>query len=65
VPSSQKALKLAGLTPQQMDRAEVNEAFAAQYLAVEKVLGLNRDKTNVNAGRLLWAIRWELLERGW
>src|SRR5260370_5866086 len=50
VPSSQKALKLAGLTLKQMDRVEVNEAFAAQYLAVEKVLGLNRDKTNVNGG---------------
>ncbi len=50
VPSSQKALKLAGLTLAQMDRVEVNEAFAAQYLAVEKTLGLNRDKTNVNGG---------------
>src|ERR1700747_310137 len=50
VPSSQKALKLAGLSLEQMDRVEVNEAFAAQYLAVEKVLGLNRDKTNVNGG---------------
>jgi acetyl-CoA acetyltransferase family protein len=52
VPSSQKALKLAGLTLNQMDRVEVNEAFAAQYLAVEKVLGLNRDKTNVNGGAI-------------
>src|ERR1700740_308177 len=52
VPSSQKALKLAGLTLEQMDRIEVNEAFAAQYLAVEKVLGLNRDKTNVNGGAI-------------
>src|SRR6201997_913219 len=42
VPSSQKALKLAGLTLEHMDRVELNEAFAAQYLAVEKVLGLNR-----------------------
>src|SRR5256714_7515111 len=50
VPSSQKALKSAGLTVEQMDRVEVNEAFAAQYLAVEKALGLNRDKTNVNGG---------------
>jgi acetyl-CoA acetyltransferase len=31
---------------------EVNEAFAAQYLAVEKELGLNRDKTNVNGGAI-------------
>jgi len=52
VPSSQKALKLARLTLEQMDRVEVNEAFAAQYLAVEKALGLNRDKTNVNGGAI-------------
>src|SRR5881409_2145805 len=52
VPSSGKALKLAGLTLEQMDRVEVNEAFAAQYLAVEKVMGLNRDKTNVNGGAI-------------
>src|SRR5216684_1584901 len=52
VPSSQKALKLAGLTLEQMDRVEVNEAFAAQYLAVEKVLGLKREKTNVNGGAI-------------
>jgi acetyl-CoA acetyltransferase len=31
---------------------EVNEAFAAQYLAVERALGLNRDKTNVNGGAI-------------
>ena len=52
VPSSEKALKLAGLTIAQMDRVEVNEAFAAQYLAVEKELGLVRDKTNVNGGAI-------------
>src|ERR1700752_3657576 len=52
VPSSQKALKSAGLTIEQMDRVEVNEAFAAQYLAVEKALGLNREKTNVNGGAI-------------
>jgi acetyl-CoA acetyltransferase family protein len=52
VPSSQKALRLAGLTLDQMDRVEVNEAFAAQYLAVEKALGLNREKTNVNGGAI-------------
>jgi acetyl-CoA acyltransferase 2 len=52
VPSSQKVLKAAGLTVDQMDRVEVNEAFAAQYLAVEKALGLNRDKTNVNGGAI-------------
>jgi acetyl-CoA acyltransferase 2 len=52
VPASQKALQLAGLTLEQVDRVEVNEAFGAQYLAVEKVLGLNRDKTNVNGGAI-------------
>jgi acetyl-CoA acetyltransferase family protein len=52
VPSSQKALRRAGLTLEQMDRVEVNEAFAAQYLAVEKALGLNREKTNVNGGAI-------------
>jgi len=52
VPSSQKALKAAGLALEQMDRVEVNEAFAAQYLAVEKALKLNRDKTNVNGGAI-------------
>jgi len=52
VSSSEKALKAAGLTLQQMDRVEVNEAFAAQYLAVEKALGLDRDKTNVNGGAI-------------
>ena len=52
VPSSRKALQLAGLKLEQMDRVEVNEAFAAQYLAVEKELGLNRDKTNVNGGAI-------------
>src|SRR5208282_3788594 len=46
VPSTRKALQLAGLKLEQMDRIEVNEAFAAQYLAVEKELGLARDKTN-------------------
>jgi acetyl-CoA acetyltransferase family protein len=52
VTASQKALKLAGLSLDQMDRIEVNEAFAAQYLAVEKALGLDRDKTNVNGGAI-------------
>ena len=52
VPSTRKALQLAGLKLEQMDRVEVNEAFAAQYLAVEKELGLARDKTNVNGGAI-------------
>jgi acetyl-CoA acetyltransferase family protein len=52
VPSTRKALQLAGVKLEQIDRVEVNEAFAAQYLAVEKELGLNRDKTNVNGGAI-------------
>jgi acetyl-CoA acetyltransferase family protein len=52
VPSSRKALQLAALKLEQMDRVEVNEAFAAQYLAVEKELGLPREKTNVNGGAI-------------
>jgi acetyl-CoA acetyltransferase family protein len=52
VPSTRKALQTAGLKLEQIDRVEVNEAFAAQYLAVEKELGLSRDKTNVNGGAI-------------
>jgi len=52
VPASRKALELAGLRLEQIHLIEVNEAFAAQYLAVEKALGLNRDKTNVNGGAI-------------
>ncbi|HET7105241.1 MAG TPA: acetyl-CoA C-acetyltransferase [Candidatus Acidoferrum sp.] len=52
VPSTRKALQLAGMKLEQIDRVEVNEAFAAQYLAVEKELGLDRDKTNVNGGAI-------------
>jgi len=48
VSASQKALAKAGLTLKDIDLFEINEAFAAQYLAVEKVLGLNREITNVN-----------------
>jgi acetyl-CoA acetyltransferase family protein len=47
-PAIRQALKRADLTLDALDRVEVNEAFSAQYLAVEKELGLNRDKTNVN-----------------
>jgi acetyl-CoA acyltransferase 2 len=52
VEASKKALQRAGLTLDQMDLVEVNEAFAAQYIAVERALGLNRDKTNVNGGAI-------------
>ncbi|KAJ8656239.1 hypothetical protein O0I10_008033 [Lichtheimia ornata] len=52
VPAIQGALKRANLNLDQMDLVEVNEAFAAQYLAVEKELGLDREKTNVNGGAI-------------
>jgi acetyl-CoA acetyltransferase family protein len=52
VPSSRAALEKAGLKVSDMDLVEVNEAFAPQYLAVEKELGLDRDKTNVNGGAI-------------
>jgi acetyl-CoA acyltransferase len=45
-----KALKLAGLQLANIDRIELNEAFAAQALGVMKVAGLDPDKTNVNGG---------------
>ncbi len=47
-----KALKLAGLLLDQIDLIELNEAFAAQSLAVMKVLGIDREKVNVNGGAI-------------
>ena len=52
VPASQKALAKAGLTLEEIDLVEVNEAFAGQYLAVERELGLDRERTNVNGGAI-------------
>jgi acetyl-CoA acetyltransferase family protein len=52
VPSTRDALAKAGLTLSDLDLIEVNEAFAAQYLAVEKELGLDRTRTNVNGGAI-------------
>jgi acetyl-CoA acetyltransferase family protein len=52
VPASRAALKKAGLKLEDMDLIEVNEAFAGQYLAVEKELGLDRNKVNVNGGAI-------------
>jgi len=77
VPASRKALERAGLTLADMDLVEVNEAFAAQYLAVERELDLPRERTNVNGGaialghpvgasgaRLLLTLLLELRRRG-
>ena len=50
VSSSQKALEKAGLKIEDIDLFEINEAFAAQCVAVEKELGINREILNVNGG---------------
>ena len=52
VPATKLALQKAGVTLDYIDLIEVNEAFAAQYLAVEKELGLDREKVNVNGGAI-------------
>lgn len=52
VPATQEALKKAGLKLSDIDLIEVNEAFAGQYLAVERGLGLDRNKVNVNGGAI-------------
>jgi acetyl-CoA acetyltransferase family protein len=77
VPATRKVLKTAGLSLKDVDLIEVNEAFAAQYLSVEKELGLDRDRVNVNGGaialghplgmtgtRLLLTLTLELRRRG-
>jgi len=52
VPAIRGALARAGLAQSDVDLFEINEAFAAQYLACEKELGLDRDKTNVDGGAI-------------
>ncbi len=52
VPATREALAKAGLELKDIDLIEVNEAFAPQYLAVEKELGLDRERTNVNGGAI-------------
>jgi acetyl-CoA acetyltransferase family protein len=51
-PATRQVLARAGLTLDDMDLIEINEAFAAQYLAVEKELHLDRDRVNVNGGAI-------------
>ena len=76
-PAIRKALEHARMSFGQLDLIEINEAFAAQYLACEKELGLSRDKVNVNGGaialghplgasgaRLLLTLLLELRRRG-
>ena len=52
VPAVQKVLKIAGLTLDQMDLVELNEAFAAQVLACLKELPIDPDRLNVNGGAI-------------
>jgi acetyl-CoA acetyltransferase family protein len=76
-PATRAVLSRAGVTLDDVDLIEVNEAFAGQYLAVEKELGLDREKVNVNGGaialghplgmsgtRLLLTLLLELRRRG-
>ncbi len=76
-PASRKVLEHAGLSWDQLDVIEINEAFAVQYLAVEKELELDREKVNVNGGavaighpigatgiRLTTTLLYELRRRG-
>jgi acetyl-CoA acetyltransferase family protein len=76
-PATRKLLEKAGVALKDIDLIEVNEAFAAQYLSVEKDLGLDRDRVNVNGGaialghplgmtgtRLLLTLTLELRRRG-
>lgn len=51
-PAARKALERAGLRLGDMDLVEINEAFAAQYLAVERELGLDRERTNADGGAI-------------
>jgi acetyl-CoA acyltransferase 2 len=77
VPAIQKALERADLKISDVDLFEINEAFAGQYLAVEKSLKLDREKVNVNGGaialghplgatgtRLVYSLLLELAHRG-
>lgn len=52
VPSCKLVLEIAGLKLEDMDLIEINEAFAAQYVACERELGLDREKTNINGGAI-------------
>ena len=76
-PAIRKALDRAGMKLDQIDLFEINEAFAGQYLAVEKELQLDREKVNVNGGaiglghplgatgtRLIYTLLLELAKRG-
>jgi acetyl-CoA acetyltransferase family protein len=76
-PATRKVLDKSGHRLEEIDLIEINEAFAAQYLSIEKELGLDREKVNVNGGaialghplgmtgtRLLLTLLLELRRRG-
>ena len=52
VPATRKVLERAGLTLDQIDLVEINEAFAVQTLACIKLLGLDLNRVNVNGGAI-------------
>jgi acetyl-CoA C-acetyltransferase len=52
IPSSRKALELAGWKPSDLDLIEANEAFAAQAIAVNNDMGWDTSKVNVNGGAI-------------
>ncbi|MDB4954862.1 MAG: acetyl-CoA acetyltransferase [Myxococcales bacterium] len=54
IPASKKALARAGLTPQRIDLAELNEAFAAQAIPCIEQIGLDPERVNVNGGAIAW-----------
>ncbi|MBV8756165.1 MAG: acetyl-CoA C-acyltransferase [Deltaproteobacteria bacterium] len=54
VPASKKVLAKAGLTPQRIDLAELNEAFAAQAIPCIDQIGLDPERVNVNGGAIAW-----------
>jgi acetyl-CoA acetyltransferase family protein len=77
IPATRKALDRAGLTVDDIDLVEINEAFAAQVLPCMRELGIPHEKFNVNGGaialghplgcsgaRLIGTLAWELRERG-
>jgi 3-oxoadipyl-CoA thiolase len=77
IPSSRQALERAGLTVDDIDLVEINEAFAGQVLVCQRELGIPDEKLNVNGGaialghplgcsgaRLIGTLAWELRRRG-
>jgi 3-oxoadipyl-CoA thiolase len=77
VPASRKALERAGLTADDIELVELNEAFASQVLASMRELGLDHERLNVNGGaiaighplgcsgaRLIGTLAWEMRRRG-